>query len=50
MYHQGPNSGQFEFDGKMFHKSAVFTAVNIWELRRAAAGLLGEECCPILVW
>ena len=26
------------------------TSVNIWELRRPAAGPLGEECCPILVW
>lgn len=23
------------------------TAVNVWELRKPAAGPLGEECCPI---
>ena len=27
-----------------------FNSVNVWELRRPAAGPLGEECCSILVW
>lgn len=24
-------------------------SVNMWELRRTVAGLVGEECCPILI-
>lgn len=30
--------------------SSVSTTVSKWELRRAASGSLGEECCFILVW
>lgn len=25
-------------------------SVNMWELRRTVAGLVGEECFPILIW